>query len=176
LLWGTFVSQNAAVLEALLDLDESHTYSTSLEAEVRSTFMSVVIVVDKYRPPQASESNAVNEGSRSGSVDGSASVIAGLPSGVRLPKIPLPSYSGDLYGWPVFRDQFNIQVKREELPNIVKFYYLLGCLKDDARQSIQNIVVSEATFDLAWSTLVDKYDKPRQLATLIIDKVFSIPA
>ncbi|CAI6370050.1 unnamed protein product [Macrosiphum euphorbiae] len=31
-LWDTFVSQNAAVLEALLDLDESHTYSTSLEA------------------------------------------------------------------------------------------------------------------------------------------------
>lgn len=175
-LWETFVSQNAAVLEALLDLDESHTYSTSLEAEVRSTYMGVVIVVDKYRAPRTTESSVVNEGSRSGSVDGSTSIIAGLPSGVRLPKIPLPSYSGDLCGWPVFRDQFNIQIIREELPKIVKFYYLLGCLQGDARQSIQNIVVSEATFDLAWSTLIDKYDKPRQLATLIVDKVFSIPA
>lgn len=67
-LWETFVSQNAAVLEALLDLDESHTYSTSLEAEVRSTYMGVVIVVDKYRAPRTAESSVVNEGSRSGSV------------------------------------------------------------------------------------------------------------
>jgi len=95
----------------------------------------------------------------------------------RLPEIPLTTYSGDLLAWPVFRDRFQaLVVERNGLSNIERFYYLLSCLKDDALCSIRNIVVSETTYALAQNTLVERFDNPRQLATLIVDKLMSIPA
>lgn len=42
--------------------------------------------------------------------------------------------------------------------------------------NIRNIVVSETAYALAWSTLADAFDKPRQSAISIIDKSSSIPA
>ncbi|VVC36447.1 Protein of unknown function DUF1759 [Cinara cedri] len=56
--------------------------------------------------------------------------------------------------------------KRFELSNIERYYYLLGCLIGDALNAIQNIPVSDVTYDLAWSTLSERFDKPRQLATV----------
>lgn len=94
----------------------------------------------------------------------------------RLPKISLPSYGGDLSEWPVFRDRYTALVaNRSELANIERFYYLLGYLTGDALNAIKNIPVSETTYGLAWSTLVDQFDKPRQLATVIVDKLINAP-
>lgn len=105
-------------------------------------------------------------------MDDSSSILDGKPSGARSPKIPLPFNIGGLSAWLVFRVKFNTQVIQENLPNTVRFYYLLGCLKGGASQSIQNIVVSEDTFDLVWSTLVYRFEKPRPLTILIVDKIF----
>lgn len=58
-------------------------------------------------------------------------------SGLRLPEIPLPTYSGDLIGWPTFRDWFTVLVtRRSDLSNIECFHYLLGCLRGHALHAI----------------------------------------
>lgn len=93
-----------------------------------------------------------------------------------LPEIPLPSFEGNLPEWPVFRDRFvAFVVNRPELSNIERFYYLLGCLKGEALNTIKNISVSDVTYNLAWSTLVERFDKPRQLAFNIVDKLLAAP-
>lgn len=88
----------------------------------------------------------------------------------RLPEIPLPTFSGDLIEWPVFRDRFLARVGHiPNLPNIDRFYYLFGCLQGEALYTIKNIAVTENTYNLAWTTLFEWYDKPRQLASLIVN-------
>ncbi|XP_050523389.1 uncharacterized protein LOC126895495 [Daktulosphaira vitifoliae] len=175
-LWETFLANNQAVLEALSDLDLLDEFSLNLETDTRALCIRALATADKYKPtlPRQSLSN-IND-------DGNESVISnksGINSGMRsrLPEIPLPSYSGSFSDWPVFRDRFKALIaQRTDLSNIERFYYLLGCLKGEALNSIRNIVVSETTYELAWSTLVDRFDRPRQLATLIVDKLISIPA
>jgi len=76
----------------------------------------------------------------------------------------------------VFRDRFtDLVVLDDELTDSDRFYYLLGCLRGNVLSAISSISVSNGTYKLAWDTLVEQFDKPRQLASLIIDKLMSAP-
>lgn len=89
----------------------------------------------------------------------------------RLPEIPLPSFHGDIYKWTSFRDRFISMVEqRASLSNIDKFFYLVGCCKGEALDSIRGILVSDANYRLAWATLEERFDKPRLVAFSLIDK------
>jgi len=61
------------------------------------------------------------------------------------------------------------------LSNIERFYNLLGCLRGEALDAVNDINVSNDTYELAWTTLSNRFDKPRQLTTLIVDKLLSSP-
>lgn len=168
--------KNHAVLEALLDLELASDFDTNLETEIRAFYHTAMTVADQHRPQAAAYSinGSINAGKRTGSVYSQDSNPMILTTGSRLPEIPLPIYNGDLIGWPVFRDRFNaLVVNRGDLSNIERFYYLLGCLRGEALDTISSINVSEDTYELAWTTLSDRFDKPRQLATIIVDKLLS---
>lgn len=172
-LWSSFVSHNQAVLDALLDLDLTSEFSTQLESDIRSLYISVVTAVEQHTPQY--ETGSLGEGSVNRSSSTPRHDVQVSTSVSRLPDIPLPTYNGDLLGWPVFRDRFLALVgHRADLSNIERFYYLLGCLKDDALYTIRHIAVTEKTYDLAWSTLAERYDKPRQLASLILDQLIAV--
>jgi len=95
---------------------------------------------------------------------------------VRLPEIPLPQFSGDLVDWPVFRDRFVTLVDcRSNTSNIGKFYYLLSCLELEASEVVKGITVSNDTYKLAWKALVERFDKPRKLASFVLDTILSAP-
>jgi len=92
----------------------------------------------------------------------------------RLPEIPLPTFEGDIYEWITFRDRFITSVdRREHLSNIDKFYYLVGCCKGAARDAIRGIPVSDHNYKLAWSTLEERFHKPRLVACSLIEKLLS---
>jgi len=172
-LWDKFVVDNQAVLYALLDLGLTAEFSSTKESQVRSLYIQSIGVAETLKPTPKCDDNV----SHNGSIHSNRSNDNNCSGRSRLPEIPLPTFSGDLSDWPVFRDRFNARViERTDLSNIDRFYYLLGCLKDEALHSVRNIVVSDATYDLAWTTLVERFHKPRQLASLIVDKLISIPA
>lgn len=175
-LWTSFETHNQAVLDALLDLDLASEFSTQLETDIRALYISVVAAVEKHSPSSDTSSSNGKSGNVNGSKRRSTNDVPKPTSSSRLPEIPLPTYSGDLSGWPVFCDRFFALVgNRSDLSNIERFYYLLGCLNGDALYTIRNIAVTENTYDLAWSTSADRYDKPRQLASLILDKLIAVP-
>ncbi|XP_016659288.1 uncharacterized protein LOC107883570 [Acyrthosiphon pisum] len=148
-------------------------FSTTKEAEIRSLYVQAISVAEELKPTQNGDDNV----NLAGSTCFNRSDGNNCSSKPRLPEIPLPTFNGELSSWPVFRDRFTARViERDDLSNIDRFYYLLGCLKDEALLSVRNIAVSEATYELAWTTLVERFDKPRQLAALIVDKLISIPA
>lgn len=192
-LWDDFLVKNQAVLDALLDIGNPEEFSITLESEVRMLYISAVNVAERYRAPPINDhcrTPSANEHYAPSAVDSSnndndangpngsyKSNVNNRSSGSRLPEIPLPSFNGDILGWPVFRDRFiALVVCRSDLSNVERFYYLLGCLHGEALHAIRSITVSDRNYDLAWSTLVDRFDKPRQLAALIVDKLIATPS
>lgn len=170
-LWDSFLKTNQFVLEALIDLQLESEFSVKLELEVRDLYVTAMTVINQHRAP----THGLNEENEQCVRDETASVHSRVTTyGSRLPEIPLPSFSGDLHEWPVFRDRFEALVgSRNDLSDIERFYYLLGTLKNTARHAIQNIPVTDTNYSLAWSTLVDRFDKPRQLAMTIVEKLLS---
>lgn len=169
-LWDSFMSYNVDVLNALIDLDQMDEFSTDLEGEVRDLYFSTHEVVFRH----CSRKMAQDSRSSGDAADGAR--INPINRRSRLPEIPLPTFFGSLFEWPVFRDRFEaLTDQRTGLSNIERFYYLLGCLKDQALCAIANIPVSEANYTLAWSSLVEHFDKPRQLAVKIVEKLLNSP-
>jgi len=158
-LWTQFETEDSSILDCMVSLGTYAKYSELLPTEIRELVDESISVAEALAPKKVLET-----------------VPSEVKRSSRLPEIPLPTYNGDLSGWPVFRDRYTaLIVNRPELSNIERFYYLLGCLTGEALNTIRNIPVSESTYDLAWSALVERFNKPRQLATIIVDKLINAP-
>ncbi|KAF0736570.1 Integrase catalytic domain-containing protein, partial [Aphis craccivora] len=193
--WSKFTLENDSLLEALIELGTDGEFSNNVELEVHSTFLNAKALVNKLKSSSDGH-RSVSEASNSDKIDmvvmvdndgvtvnptaQVGPVIASTESSgsnVQLPKIPLPTFDGRLQSWPDFRDRFSILVgQRSHLSNIEKFYYLLGCLQPGPTDVVKGITVSETTYDLAWSALVQRYDKPRQLATNLVNEMLNAPS
>ncbi|XP_025204443.1 uncharacterized protein LOC112601188 [Melanaphis sacchari] len=186
--WTKFTLENDSLLEAMIELGNDDEFSNNVELEVHSTFLNAKALVNKFQSSSdslglVSETSVVDklDGDNTGlMVNPTAQVgpvIASTESSgssVQLPKIPLPTFDGRLQSWPDFRDRFTTLVgRRAHLSNIEKFYYLLGCLQSGPNEVVKGITVSESTYELAWSALVQRYDKPRQLATTLVNEMLT---
>lgn len=65
--------------------------------------------------------------------------------------------------------------ERSDLSDIDKSYYLVGCLKGIANKVICGIPIYELNYYLCWSTLKAQFDKPRFLASSLIENVCNVP-
>ncbi|XP_018394546.1 PREDICTED: uncharacterized protein LOC108773284, partial [Cyphomyrmex costatus] len=94
-----------------------------------------------------------------------------------LPRINLPKFSGDLREWETFRDQFrSMIIDHAELSNVTRLQYLYSCLKDEARDALRNLPLTEANFKIAWNVLLARYDDKRRLVSEHIHTLHTLPA
>jgi len=74
----------------------------------------------------------------------------------------------------MFRERFSTLVDtRPDLAKIDKLYYLIGCLKDSAADAIRGIPVSVDNYELLWTTLSNRFNRPCLLATSLIDSLLN---
>jgi hypothetical protein len=79
-----------------------------------------------------------------------------------LPVLELPTFSGNYRDWLSFRDTFTALIHDSNLyTSIEKFHYLRSCLKDEALKAIESIAVSEANYEVAWETLITRFENKR---------------
>ena len=83
--------------------------------------------------------------------------------GVKLPKLDVPSFDGNILNWKTFWDQFCISVhNRSNLSDSEKLVYLLQSLKDGpAKRSIEGLSRSGECYAEATDCLKLRYDRPR---------------
>ena len=62
---------------------------------------------------------------------------------VKLPKLTLPKFSGDVLEWQSFWDQFKVNVHDSDLSVVSKFSYLLSLLQGEAKQASPSSLVTE---------------------------------
>ena len=78
---------------------------------------------------------------------------------VRLPKIELPKFSGNITAWPAFWDSYCSTIHNNDaLSKIDKFKYLTSCLEDEAKDTLKGFTLTEAQYDIAVEHLKERYD------------------
>ncbi|XP_075157800.1 uncharacterized protein LOC142231065 [Haematobia irritans] len=94
----------------------------------------------------------------------------------KLPKISLPSFSGDYMEWIPFRDIYLSLVHNNfSLSKVQKFFYLKGTLTGEAAGLIRTISATEANYDSAWNILESRYHNKRMIVGSLMSRLFNIP-
>lgn len=89
---------------------------------------------------------------------------------VKLPKINIPTFSGEYKQWQTFFDLFSSTIhEKEYLTSAQKFQYLKSFLKGDAERFLRNTNVTEANYNDALQKLIKRYDKKRHTITSHIE-------
>ena len=87
-------------------------------------------------------------------------------SHVKLPKIALPRFSGDLAMWPSFIALFNASIhENKQASPMEKYQYLLASLSGDALSVVKNLPLDAEHYQIAYDLLNGRYQNKRNLAT-----------
>ena len=84
-------------------------------------------------------------------------------SGVKLPRLDVPTFDGQVINWISFWEQFDISIhRRTNLSNTEKLVYLKQSLKDGtAKGVIEGLSKSGEHYEEAIKSLKARYDRPR---------------
>jgi len=75
--------------------------------------------------------------------DQAHSVHSNNTSHIKLPTIALPTFTGDTCSWLHFRDTFEaLVVNNATLSNVQRFHYLIASLKNEAKDLISNLPIT----------------------------------
>ena len=80
---------------------------------------------------------------------------------INLPKLDLPSFSGDYLDWISFYDRFKgAVIDNDQLTNSLRSQYLKSAVKREASKMLTSITVTD-NFDVAMEILQNRYDNRR---------------
>lgn len=87
-------------------------------------------------------------------------------SNVKLPKIEIPRFGGDVKGWQTFIDMFNSIVHNNStLSNIEKFNYLINSLTGAPLALVKCTPLTGNNYMIAYNALLERYQNTRLIAT-----------
>ncbi|XP_073959385.1 uncharacterized protein [Choristoneura fumiferana] len=81
----------------------------------------------------------------------------GASATTRLPKLELPSYSGDCLKWTEFWDRFRASIHERNIADSEKMAYLLGSLSGLAKESVSGLGVTDNNYIIAIDTLKNRF-------------------
>jgi len=77
---------------------------------------------------------------------------------IKLPTIALPTFEGDTCTWLKYRYTFEaLFVNNTALPNVQKFHYLIASLKNEAKDLLSNLQITNENFLFAWQLVTQRY-------------------
>lgn len=91
---------------------------------------------------------------------------------IKLPKINIPTFSGDYMEWPSFRDSFRSLIHKQScLDNVQKLHYLKGFLSGEAEQLLRHYKITSDNYVNCWSVLEKRYNNKRYLVNCYLKKL-----
>ncbi|XP_011313630.1 uncharacterized protein, partial [Fopius arisanus] len=155
---------NEEVLDHAYVKEEVYDKCLGMYSAARTTFMGLIKGLD--------ESIDLSESFRRPSVTSQSAQVTHR----QLPKISLPTFSGNFSEWTPYKDLFlSMVVGNPALSTVEKFHYLLTSLTGEAKQLISTLPVTHDSFMPAWNTLLARYDNERLLISTQLEKLFSAP-
>ena len=93
---------------------------------------------------------------------------------IKLPKLNLPVFGGDVLQWPSFWDQFEANVDSTDLPVISKFSYLRTLLEGEPKRAIEGLSFTADHYDVACSILKDRFGRKETIIFTHIQKLLNL--
>lgn len=93
---------------------------------------------------------------------------------VRLPKLVLPTFSGNVLEWPSFWDQFIAAVDSTDLPDVTKFTYLRSLLEGEAKESIMGLSLTSVHYNNACQILKDRFGRKERIIFSHVQELLSL--
>ena len=99
-------------------------------------------------------------------------------SGVRLPKLSVPTFDGNILNWRQFWDQFCVSIhNRHNLTDAEKLVYLQHALKDgSAKPIIEGLSQTGEQYDEAIKCLTARFDRPRLIHQTHVKMIIDAPS
>jgi Protein of unknown function (DUF1759). len=95
---------------------------------------------------------------------------------VRLPKLELPTFDGNLDEWLSFRDLFMAAVHDNAgLTGAQKLQYLKASVKGTAALLLQSVSITNDNYEQAWDLLNDRYQNRREIVTSTLKRLVNHP-
>jgi len=94
----------------------------------------------------------------------------------KLPRLSLPSFSGDILKWNAFWDSFETAIHTNcTLSNVQKFNYLKSLLHGEALESITGFALTNANYQKAITLLRDRYGQEHKISQRYMQALLEIP-
>jgi hypothetical protein len=131
------------------------------------TMTAIATAIESYNKTKAAATN---------NNQNSTAIQSHQNSKINLPVIQIPEFSGHFEKWLSFRDVFQSLIhNNNNLNSIEKMHYLKSSLSGDALHTIENLAISGANYDEAWSLLEKRYGNERLIVQAHIRKILNSP-
>ena len=97
------------------------------------------------------------------------------PIKVKLPKLDLPIFDGNILCWQEFWDIFSTSVHEQNIPNVTKFSYLKNSLRAAAATAISGISVTNDNYEMVIGMLKDKFGKTEDIIAALYSRLQHLP-
>lgn len=94
--------------------------------------------------------------------------------GIKVPALNIDCFSGgdnNYDKWPPFYNNFKASIHdNQSISTVHKFSLLRSHLKDEARDLINHLIVTDENYSIAWDKLCKRYHKPKKIALSYINR------
>ncbi|XP_036346949.1 uncharacterized protein LOC118756265 [Rhagoletis pomonella] len=147
---------------------ESSYYTNNVTSEFEERYMDVYCAIAEA----FEQTHPKTTGVSTTPIDASALAAKGQ---VQMPQIPVPSFSGQCIDWPGFYDAFTRLIHdNAQLNEIQKFHFLKESLPESRDNDIRQMQLTAANYNVAWTTLVTRYNNPRTVFSHHMNALYNI--
>ena len=94
---------------------------------------------------------------------------------IKLPRIDIKKFSGDVIEWQTFFDSFEVDVhSNNKISSIEKTNYLLSYLTGEALKTVQGLKLSEPNYSAAIEMLQERYGDKQVLISTHMNKLLNL--
>ena len=141
-----------------------------LESEIEEIICLITHVLSKQTHQTVTVASPANT-ERSSNIHTSKDNIK-----VKLPKLELPSFNGDITQWTGFWESFSSTIdKCDSLADIDKFKYLQQALKGNASETIAGMPISNSNYKEAIELLQKRYGNKQILISKHVETLLALP-
>ena len=107
----------------------------------------------------------------------SSSSTSSQRSRVKLPRLTIPPFSGDLLKWQTFIDGFEAAVNNDDtLDDVQKFQYLQSNLRGEAAKTIEGLSLTNENYSHAMELLTSRYGKKHRIINAYMTALWKLPS
>lgn len=152
-------------LEEISDDDEDTLNENREERKLFEDFYFILLAQTKSLIQEVALSRLEDNNVSNHSVRTNISVHHNPSKNVRLPKISLPTFSGDSNCWSSFYDKFKSLIHDDNtLATSKKYFYLQSALSGQAAKLIEDLERTNRNYEVvAWNLLKERYEDSKAL-------------